>query len=52
MIGTLALLVILALVFWLVDFFHLPQPFNTIIKVVIILFTIIVLLRAFGVSPV
>lgn len=50
MFQVLITLLVLALIFWLVDYFTIPEPFNKIIKVVIIIFCIIVLLRAFGVS--
>lgn len=50
MLSAIITILVLGLIFWLVDYFAIPEPFNKIIKFVLILCCIVVLLRLFGIN--
>lgn len=42
-------LIILGLIYWLVSFLPLPDPFSTIVRVLFIILAVLAVLAAFGV---
>lgn len=50
MLSGIITLLVIGLIFWLVDYFAIPDPFRTIIKVVLIIVCIVVILRMFGIQ--
>lgn len=44
-------LIVLGLIWWLVSFIPLPEPFGQIVRVLFIILAVFVVLSAFGIVP-